>query len=247
MKHSLRRRINSFIGLLYFYVLAYIVRAPSSAPLLVLRMSIFIALLSIIAGKDYAIHVLSGALVALAFGAGLSQFSVDVNALRVSGYRYLLLNTPLGPISFAVATATGMSLLSFIGMSVFFIPWYYLCKPSALGLFELLVVLALTWLCGLLIGFLLTVFIKTPHVLFNVTDTVYALLVYLMPVYYPLKLIPVRIRAFTLISSATHGAVLVREIALKGHITTPGNLEALLAAVIVLLLATSKLTRWRED
>ena len=245
--NKFKRKFNSFIGLLYFYVLAYIVRSPSSLPLLVFRMSVFVVLLTLIGGTGYIIYALSGAIVALAFGAGLSQFSVDINALRVSGYRSLLLNTPLGPLSFAIATALGMSFLSFIGMTAFLVPWYYLCKPSVKGLLELMLVLTLTWLCGLLIGFLLTLIIKAPHVLFNVTDTLYALLVYLMPVYYPVELLPAILSPLTFLSPATHAAILVREIALNGQIALFFNLAALGIATISLLIVTSRLTYWREE
>jgi len=242
----MRRSFRSLFGLLYFYSMAYIVRSPSSVPLLVFRMSVFVILLTIIGGHQYAVYALSGALVALAFGAGLSQFSVDLNALRVSGYRYILITAPLGPVTFAVGTALGMSLLSFIGMAVFLVPWYHVCHPGFLGILELALVLATTWLIGLLIGFLLSILIRTPHVLFNVTDTVYALLVYLMPVYYPIELLPASIRPLAFVSPATHAGILVREIALKGHIVSIINLYVIIGVAIVLSALVSQVSRWRE-
>ncbi len=242
----MRRQLRSLFGLLYFYSMAYILRSPLSVPLLVFRMSVFVILLTLVGGHEYAVYALSGALVALAFGAGLSQFSVDINALRVSGYRYILLTAPLGPATFAIGTALGMSLLSFVGLTVFFLPWYYICHPGLQGVLELGLVLALTWLIGLSIGFLLSILIRTPHVLFNVTDTVYALLVYLMPVYYPIELLPQSLRPLTLISPATHAGILVREIAVEGHIVSPLNMYVIIVVAAALLALISRISKWRE-
>ena len=129
---------------------------------------------------------------------------------------------------------------------MFFLPWYYICRPGLQGVLELVVVLALTWLIGLSIGFLLSILIRTPHVLFNVTDTVYALLVYLMPVYYPIELLPPSIRPLTLVSPATHAGILVREIAVKGHIVSPLNMYVIIVVAAALLALLSQISEWRE-
>ena len=82
--------------------------------------------------------------------------------------------------------------------------------------------------------------------LFNVTDTVFALLVYLMPVYYPSELLPASIRPLAFVSPAMHAGILVREIALKGHIVSIINLYAIISIAIILLALVSQISRWRE-
>jgi ABC-type polysaccharide/polyol phosphate export permease len=244
---KVKQKLRAAFGLFYFYSMAYLIRAPASAIMVLIRMMIFIALLTLVAGFKYIDHALTGALVALAFGAGLSQLSVDISAMRLSGMRYMLLSTPLGPVSYALSTAFGMSLLSFISLSFFMAIWYARLHPAAYTLLIALAVLSLVWIAGVLLGYVLSTSIQTPQTLFNITDTLYALLVYLMPVYYPIKVLPESLRPFTYISPATHASIILRELAFNGRLESIENMIALLMFVVVFGMIVAKKAKWVES
>jgi len=87
------QRLRPLIAILYLNLLAYIVRSPMSIIFIFTRMIIFVLLLTAIGGPSYLGQATIGALIALAFGAGFSQFSVDLNALRLTGYKYILVSS----------------------------------------------------------------------------------------------------------------------------------------------------------
>jgi ABC-type polysaccharide/polyol phosphate export permease len=238
--------LRPLIAILYLNLLAYIVRSPMSIIFTFTRMMIFVLLLTIIGGPSYLGQATIGALIALAFGAGFSQFSVDLNALRLTGYKYILVSSPVGSMSYAFGTAIGMSLLSSINILIFFIIWLVFYKPTALAASLLVVILLAIWAIGVMLGFTISTIVRTPHMLFNITDTLYAVLIYAMPVYYSLEVLPEAIRPLTYISPATHASILAREISMKGSIYSTSNTIFLAVYIAIFTIISTKWARWRD-
>jgi ABC-type polysaccharide/polyol phosphate export permease len=78
------------------------------------------------------------------------------------------------------------------------------------GALQLIAVLFLTWILGVSLGFSILLKIRDATNSMYVTDIVYVLLVYIMPVYYPISLIPGPYRFLTGLSPVTHAAKLAR-------------------------------------
>lgn len=241
-----RNRINSIKGIIYFYLLAYVIRAPTSIILNLLRISIFILLLTLIGGYNFFKHAIIGALIALSFGAGLSQFSVDINAMRVSRFKDIIVSSPVGPLTYAFGTAIGMSLLSGISLCIFLVIWYMIFRPLIQVIIIIAGVLLVTWIVGILLGFMVSTYIKTPHILFNITDVLYSILIYAMPVYYPITSLPNWIRPLTYISPATHAAIITRELSELGQISSYPSLITLILLSIAMILIVRMKAKWVE-
>jgi ABC-type polysaccharide/polyol phosphate export permease len=240
------KELRKFRGVLYFYFLGYAYRdlVPLSATSV--RVFTLIALLLLVGGLDMLQHILLGAIVALTFGAGLSQLSVDINALRITKFKDLLVSSPLNPLTYALGSALGMSLPTFLHVIPLLAIFTVLNKLNLIQVISITVILALIWVIGVLLGFLISLEIRSQIRLMAVTDAVYSMLVYIMPVYYPITVLPEQVRPIALVSPPVN-AVQAIKLTIDGEaVNALANIAILVAVTLTLTLITVYKSGWRE-
>jgi ABC-type polysaccharide/polyol phosphate export permease len=240
------REFRKFSGVLYFYFLVYVHRdlVPLSAT--TVRVFTLIALLLLIGGFGMLQHIILGAIVALTFGAGLSQLSVDINALRISKFKDLLVSSPLNPLTYALGSALGMSIVTLLHVIPLLVIFIVMNMLGLLQVAFVLMILALIWVIGVMLGFLISLEVRSQIRLMAITDIVYSMLVYIMPVYYPITILPEEVRAITLVSPAVNAVQAIKLIIDREAVNALINIVILVAVALTLTLTVAYKSKWRE-
>jgi ABC-type polysaccharide/polyol phosphate export permease len=240
------KELRKFRGVLYFYFLGYVYRdlVPLSATSV--RVFTLIALLLLVGGLGMLQHILLGAIVALMFGAGLSQLSVDINYLRISKFKDLLVSSPLNPLTYALGSALGMSIVTLLHVAPLLAIFIVLNELNIIQVISIIVILALIWVIGVLLGFLISLEVRSQIRLMAVTDLVYSMLVYIMPVYYPITVLPEHVRPLTLISPPVNAVQAVKLIVDGGVENALAHIAILMVMILALTIMVLYRSKWRE-
>ncbi len=239
--------LKQFRGMLYFYFMGYVIRDFIPFIGTTVRVVTLIVLFLLIGGLKFLPHVIIGALVALVFGSGMSQLSVDINALTLSRFKYMVVSSPISPLVYAFGAAIGMSIVTLLQVIPLFILYLIIVKPSLSVIVVTVIVLLTLWIIGITMGFSVSLRIRSPIRLMSITDIIYSSLVYVMPVYYPMEVLPEYVRPITYISPATHAALILRSITGISSIhVIPLNWVILCMYLIIFTIIASCKAQWRE-
>lgn len=244
---SIIEYFKQFRGMMYFYFMGYIIRGLTPLIGTAVRVVTLIALLLFIGGAEFLPHIIIGTLTALVFGSGMSQLSVDINGLTLSRFKYMLVSSPVNPLVYAFGAATGMSFVTLLLVIPLFIFYLVIVKPSLSAIAITIAMLLILWVTGITMGFTISLRIREPIRLMSITDIIYSLLVYVMPVYYPIEILPEYIWPVTYISPVTHVALMLRSITgvSSVHITLMNWIIPFIYLAIFTFIAAYK-AQWRE-
>jgi len=230
------RIFRQLTGIFYFYFMSYVVRDPVILLGGCFRNLSLIALFLLIGGTPR--DVVIGGIVALLFGSGMMQLSVDINALRFSKFKDMMVSSPVSPLLYALGAAFGMSLPTVLNAIPLLAIYTIFFAPGRSKLFSDVIALLLIWISGIMMGFLISLRVRVQIRLMTVTDVLYSALVYLMPVYYPIRVLPEPLSTISLISPAVCAAEIIR-----GQFSL---FPILLAYTAFLSLLAARFSRWRE-
>lgn len=191
-------------GFAYFYFEAYVRREPVLTLGSLVRTVTFIALLVGIGGLSMVPHVLVGVVLAYAFGAGVSQLSVDLNSLTTTRFKYVFVSSPVSPYAYMIGAAIGMSLPALMYVAPLTGILVLITKPSLTGVAVFLSMTLSSWATGLAIGFIVASRERIALRMLYLTDILYSLLVYVMPVYCPIEVLPEKLKYLAYASPLTH-------------------------------------------
>jgi ABC-type multidrug transport system permease subunit len=246
--NTITRNLKILRGVIYFYFTGYVRRDPLIITVGVLRRIAIITPLMLIGllVKDYAIpqRVLLGLLVITVFDAG-AQLSVDINGLRISKFKDILVSSPVGPLTYAFGTAIGMSLLSLVYSITLLIAYITVYRLDAYSVMSMIIILALLWAVGILLGLIISLSIRSHIRLMIVSDAVYSTFAYTTPVYYPPTILPQQLRILTYISPPASAVEAILVSNTRGMGILPHILSLLVWLITLLVLALFK-SRWRE-
>jgi len=240
------REFRKFMGVLYFYFLGYVYRDPVPLSSATVRVFTLIALLLLIGGPGMLPQVLLGAVIALTFGAGLSQLSVDINGLRISKFKDMIVSSPLNPITYAFGSALGMSIPTLLHTIPLLLIFIAMNKLNLIQITVTLMILALLWVLGVLLGFTVSLKVRSQMRLMAITDIIYSMLVYIMPVYYPITMLPEMVRPITLISPPVNAIEAIKSFNNGETTSTLINLTIMIIITAALTLITAYKSKWRE-
>jgi ABC-type polysaccharide/polyol phosphate export permease len=246
--NTITRNLKILRGVIYFYFTGYVRRDPLIITVDVLRRIAIITPLILIGllVKDYAIpqRVLLGLLVITVFDAG-AQLSVDINGLRVSKFKDILVSSPVGSLTYAFGTAIGMSLPSLAYSIPLLIAYITIYKPGTCSIMLVIAVLALLWAVGILLGLIISLSIRSHIRLMIISDAVYTTFAYITPVYYPPTILPEQLRFLTYISPPANGVEAILVSSTGGIGMLPHVIILFTWAITLLVLALLK-SKWRD-
>ena len=239
---------RQMLGLLYFYTMGYLRRESVMWLGSILDTVAMLTLLILIGRGTLFPHILVGASIAFAYGAGVGQLSVDLVGLRLSKFKYVFVSSPLSPTIYMIGAAIGMSIPSLIYLIPIVSIVVAIQRPGLAAVFQYLVVLLCVWIIGIGLGFLIASFSRTSIHAMYASRVLISLTVYLMPVYYPLSSLPEYIRILTFVSPTTHAALIARSLlGISGAASSSLNYIALGLFTTAIPVVALKYGRWREN
>lgn len=232
-----------------YYVNGQMIRSWLTLISMAIRPFSFIFLLTVIGGVRFLPAALIGGLVSFAIGSGYGQLPVELAGLtKRSKFKYILVSSPVHPLTFMLGTAIGLSLPSLPHIVVILALLLYLGYLSPVQLPLFLGTLLLLWTWSVATGFYLSTKIREPIRLIRVASLVDVLFLVLPPVYYPLELLPQSLQIPMLILPTSGAAALLRSFtdSSQSIISMREQIIALLSLLAILLVSLAFVARWSE-
>lgn len=203
----------------------------------------------LVGGQELSQHVLYGALIAQALGAGLVSMPQFIVIHRDRRLLEMYIASPMGPLPYMIGFAAGRLIYMVPGLIVL------LSIMLGFGFMELqnlpatLGVVFATFVLGSMIGFTIATYIRSLFVTGAVSNILNSLLMMLPPVMYPLAIIPDRYQWLAFIAPTTAVAELARWVNNLTELSS-GRLTLCLLILTGWLIACLGLvmfrSRWRE-
>ena len=215
MSESIRARIARdlrTIGALSYYIgVLPMIRIPTLLPF-VFSTPFTILFILFVSGRGEAfIYGIAGAITMTVSQQGLF-LGADLTSLRIEHkFQSVVVASPVSPLTYMFSVAT--SELAFaappIVVLLAIIP-YFTTGVTSLIFLQILAVVFLTWITTSSIGFFLSTYVLNTRTAFITVSFISIILSVLPPVFYPLQIIPERLKWLAEIVPTTHSSVLIQ-------------------------------------
>lgn len=195
----------------YYIGVLPMLRIPTLLPF-VFSTPFTILFILFVTGKGATIiYGIAGAITMTVSQQGLF-LGADLTNLRIEHkFQSVVVASPVSPLTYMFSVA--MSELAFAAPALVvllaIIP-YFTAGVSSLTLIEILAVVVLTWITTSSIGFFLSTYVLNTRTAFLTVAFISIILSVLPPVFYPLQIIPERLRWLAEIVPTTHSSVLIQ-------------------------------------
>lgn len=222
-------------------------------PMLLILVSLlplsFFLVFFLIGGKALSTQVLMGILVVFMVNVGIIQLPQLSVTYKVRQLQEMYIASPAGPVVYAASL--GLSRLAYVSPGVLSLLAYLLydgvVTPAMLP--ATLLILAVAWFIGVLMGFTISLLVSDIYKVSMVANLVGMLFSVLPPVYYPLNLVPTQWQWVAMIIPTTHAAQLLRAINGLAESSLPMMTlhgAALAVTCLICLGIVTRRMKWQE-
>jgi ABC-2 type transport system permease protein len=181
--------------------------------------------------------------------ASYSFFSLPITIInyREKGILFRLQATPLRPkVILAAQIGANFLMTTVCALVLVVLGKVFFNLHITLSIFNVLLAYILAVLSMFAFGFLLASLLPNARVAAIVISILFLAMLYLSGVFIPLAIFPATLREFVQFLPLTHVVILLQDLWLGGSwLTHWSNVLALLGILVVCMLASSKLFRWR--
>jgi ABC-2 type transport system permease protein len=208
---SATRELRTIGALSYYIGVLPMLRIPTLLPFVFSTPFTILFILFVTGRGATIIYGIAGAITMTVSQQGLF-LGADLTNLRIEHkFQSVVVASPVSPLTYMFSVA--MSELAFAAPALVvllaIIP-YFTAAVSSLTLIEILAVVLLTWITTSSIGFFLSTYVLNTRTAFLTVAFISIILSVLPPVFYPLQIIPERLRWFAEIVPTTHSSVLIQ-------------------------------------
>ncbi len=253
MSESFRARVARdlrTIGALSYYIgILPMIRIPTLLPFVFSTPFTILFILFVTGRGETILYGIAGAVTMTVSQQGLF-LGADLTNLRIEHkFQSVVVASPVSPLTYMFSVA--MSELAFAVPALvilFAIIPYFTAGVTSATVFQITTAVLLTWITTSSIGFFLSTYVLNTRTAFLTVAFISIILSVLPPVFYPIQIIPNRLRWLAEIVPTTHSSVLIQNaigISTPPTQTTLSWLALPAFALVFLLLALFK-AKWTE-
>lgn len=227
--------------------LMYLKREPQGFLVLFALPVLLIILISVLTEGRYTAQAFIGAITMTTFYQGVTGGSFDISNDRYAKRLAFYVAAPVHPLSYALGTSTAYLLPCLI------INFVLLTMAQVLRLFNILhlpytiMAIFLTWGVAVSIGFFIGSYIMDLRSIGPLSNFVAFVMIFGMPVFYPLEYLPTYLRYVVYVAPTTHVAEILRfAFGLPTSTDLMYSVVFLVLTTILFMALTLKKVRWRE-
>ncbi len=245
---GLSRKLRTVISFSYYSGILVVIRQPSMIIFSSTTPFAFVFFLYVVGGRSYLPYGVIGATISILVSAGLF-LGADATMYRIQ-YKFqdFCVASPVSAVDYMLGLSLGE--VTFVAPSLAVIFGLY----AYLGLINwnfplVILVMAFTWVLASALGFFLSTFILQSRSAFTITSLVTTLLTVLPPVFYPIDIIPQKIRFLAYFVPTTHLSILIQSmLGLQKYSQAQIELSwsALVAYTLFFLVLATLKARWRQ-
>jgi len=238
------------IGALSYYIgVLPMLRIPTLLPFVFSTPFTILFILFVTGRGETIIYGIAGAVTMTVSQQGLF-LGADLTNLRIEHkFQSVVVASPVSPLTYMFSIATSELAFAAPALVILFaILPYFASGVTTVTLVQIITVVFLTWITTSSIGFFLSTYVLNTRTAFLTVAFISIILSVLPPVFYPLQIIPDRLRWLAEIVPTTHSSVLIQNaigIPTPPAQTTLSWLALPLFAVVFLFLALFK-AKWTE-
>lgn len=245
------KTINTFLGIIEFHLFGQVIRTPITLLTSSIQPVSFIFLLTVVAGFQIVPVAVVGAIVYFATSYGLADLPIELSGIeKRSKFKQIYVASPIHPLIFIFASAIGINMASFPQLIVLIIMYAIFFKITIIHLPALILIILLLWVWSSTTGFYLFTKLRNPLPLMRFTNLLVMITTVLLPIYYPVEIIPQSYRIFTLMFPTSGAAYLLRNLTNPSWIYLKEGFIAISSLCIISLIFTLisiKKSEWREQ
>jgi ABC-2 type transport system permease protein len=250
MIQSLRKTLRTIAAIAYYIGVLPMIRIPAILPF-VFATPFTILFILFVAGERTAFAAgLAGAITMTVTQQGLFLGS-DLTSLKIEHkFQSMVVASPVSPLTYMFSVA--LSELAFAAPAVavlLAIISYSMEHVGPLGLLQIFFIILLIWVTTSSIGFFLSTYVLNTRSAFLTVAFISIILSVLPPVFYPISMLPSRLRPLAELVPTTHASILIRSV-----IGLPADQFQLLVSWVALPVFTLAFlslallkARWRES
>jgi len=207
----IERNLRTIGALSYYIGILPMLRIPTLLPFVFSTPFTILFILFVMGKGEAIIYGIAGAITMTVSQQGLF-LGADLTSLRIEHkFQSYVVASPVSPLTYMFSVA--MSELAFAAPAllilVAIIP-YFTPQLTSLGLLQIIAVILLTWITTSSIGFFLSTYVLNTRTAFITVAFISIILSVLPPVFYPLQVVPDRLRWLAEIVPTTHSSVLIQ-------------------------------------
>jgi len=253
VSESLRARIARdlrTVGALSYYIgILPMLRIPTLLPFVFSTPFTILFILFVTGRGQTIIYGIAGAVTMTVSQQGLF-LGADLTNLRIEHkFQSVVVASPVSPLTYMLSVATSELAFAAPALVILMVILpYFTSGVTFVTLLQIITAILLTWITTSSIGFFLSTYVLNTRTAFLTVAFISIVLSVLPPVFYPLQIIPERLRWLAEIVPTTHSSVLIQNAI--GIQTPPGQttlswLALPVFALVFLLLALFK-AKWTE-
>jgi len=203
------RDLRTIVALSYYIGVLPMIRIPTLLPFVFSTPFTILFILFVTGRGDTIIYGIAGAVTMTVSQQGLF-LGADLTNLRIEHkFQSVVVASPVSPLTYMFAVATSELAFAAPALVILFAILPYFASEVTTGTFlQVLIAVFLTWITTSSIGFFLSTYVLNTRTAFLTVAFISIILSVLPPVFYPLQIIPDRLRWLAEIVPTAHSWVL---------------------------------------
>jgi ABC-2 type transport system permease protein len=247
---TLSKQLKAIAAIIWFDGVIPKMRSPFDFVNFVVSPLTVLFFIYLFAGPGKAVFAMAGGLVAVIVGSCIILETEAAFIRLVVKLQDMFVASPLSPISYVIGLSISQLFNGLLGIALFS-TLLALNRPiQPLGALEIFVAAILTWASVSALGFMMSTFARDLRDLWVYSPLLTVLLSFLPPVFYPITLIPQKVRFVAYLAPTTYPAQIIQQAAGLVDGSTTHLLINLMGGIvytIILVLLAAKLSRWRQN
>jgi ABC-2 type transport system permease protein len=205
------RELRTIGALSYYIGVLPMLRIPTLLPFVFSTPFTILFILFVTGRGETIIYGIAGAITMTVSQQGLF-LGADLTNLRIEHkFQSVVVASPVSPLTYMFSVATSELAFAAPALVVLLaITPYFTNEVTSLTILQILAVVFLTWITTSSIGFFLSTYVLNTRTAFLTVAFISIILSVLPPVFYPLQIIPDRLRWLAEIVPTTHSSVLIQ-------------------------------------
>jgi ABC-2 type transport system permease protein len=245
----LLRQLRAIAALIWFDGVIPKMRSPFDFVNFVVSPLTVLFFIYLFAGPGKAVFAMAGGLVAVIVGSCIILETEAAFIRLVVKLQDMFVASPLSPLSYVIGLSVSQLFNGLLGIALFCTLLAANRPIAAAGWLVIALAAVLTWASVSALGFMMSTFARDLRDLWVYSPLLTVLLSFLPPVFYPITLIPERVRFVAYLAPTTYPAQMIQQAAgLAGGTGTTllENFAGGVAYTLILVFLAARLSRWRQ-
>jgi ABC-2 type transport system permease protein len=242
-------QVRAVVALIWFDGIIPKMRSPFDFVNFVVSPLTVLFFIYLFAGPGKAVFAMAGGLVAVIVGSCIILETEAAFIRLVVKLQDMFVASPISPFSYVVGLSVSQLFNGLLGIALFAGLLAFNRPIGFLGALEIVLAGIMTWSSVSALGFMMSTFARDVRDLWVYSPLLNVVLSFLPPVFYPISLIPEKVRFIAYLAPTTYPAQIIQRAAgLGSGDATSFSLYLVGGAAysLALVFLAAKLSRWRQ-